>query len=74
MRLSSHPTSATFDQNDLMLKYGELENNVATYLTTGVLLNRGQHGIARRRSGWFQYVMAGDFKILQHQQSDCGGS
>jgi hypothetical protein len=55
---------ASFDPNDLLLKYGELENNVATYLTGGVLMNQG--GNTTSLAGvqtWFHYVMAGDFKM-----------
>ncbi|HHT29317.1 MULTISPECIES: RagB/SusD family nutrient uptake outer membrane protein [Petrimonas] len=55
---------ASFDPNDLMLKYGELENNVATYLTGGVLLNQGGNMTSLAGvQAWFHYVMAGDFKI-----------
>ncbi|MDR2816991.1 MAG: RagB/SusD family nutrient uptake outer membrane protein [Proteiniphilum sp.] len=55
---------ASFDPNDIFLKYGELENNVAVYLTGGVLMNQGGNttSLAGVQS-WFHYVMAGDFKI-----------
>lgn len=55
---------ASFDPNDILLKHGELENNVATYLTGGVLMNQGGNttSVAGVQS-WFHYVMAGDFRV-----------
>lgn len=55
---------ASFDPNDILLKHGELENNVATYLTGGVLMNQGGNmtSVAGVQA-WFHYVMAGDYKI-----------
>lgn len=55
---------ASFDPNDILLKHGELENNVATYLTGGVLMNQGGNmtSVAGVQA-WFHYVMAGDFKM-----------
>lgn len=55
---------ASFDPQDILLKYGELENNVATYLTGGVLMNQGGNttSLAGAQT-WFHYVMAGDYKI-----------
>lgn len=55
---------ASFDPNDILLNHGELENNVATYLTGGVLMNQGGNmtSVAGVQA-WFHYVMAGDFKV-----------
>ncbi|MDD3780934.1 MAG: RagB/SusD family nutrient uptake outer membrane protein, partial [Proteiniphilum sp.] len=55
---------ASFDPNDILLKHGELENNVATYLTGGVLMNQGGNmtSVAGVQA-WFHYVMAGDYKV-----------
>ncbi len=55
---------ASFDPDDILLKHGELENNVATYLTGGVRMNQGGNttSVAGVQT-WFHYVMAGDYKV-----------
>ena len=55
---------ASFDPDDILLKHGELANNVATYLTGGVLMNQGGNmtSVAGVQA-WFHYVMAGEYKV-----------
>lgn len=55
---------ASFDPYDILLNHGELENNVATFLTGGVLMNQGGNmtSVAGVQA-WFHYVMAGDYKV-----------
>lgn len=56
---------ASFSPNDILLKHGELENNVATFLTGGVLMNQGGNTTSVAGvQAWFHYVMAGDYKIF----------
>ncbi|MCL2097922.1 MAG: RagB/SusD family nutrient uptake outer membrane protein [Bacteroidales bacterium] len=56
---------ASFDPNDILINFGELEDNVYPILTGGMKMNQGGNMTSLAGvQAWFHYVMAGDFNVL----------